>query len=1068
LKCMNFKDNNKYSNTVTGKALNNAEVIQLQLMTFWEISMVHLEMKVSHVAWGGTNCQFAVKSRIILIKKYISSCSSTCGCSCCYVVKCFQHEKQKFNKLLSSTYLFYKAYFPVCFKLKMMSRQYTYDSTSTISEQIRNEIQRFESVHPCIYAIYDLLELILDAPLAQQLRENVVQIEDSFVNSQEWTCSRAVPELRLGFLGSLSSGKSSLVHRYLTGSFIEEESPEGGRFKKEVLIDGQPYLLLIRDEGGPPEQQFAHWVDAVVFVFSLEDEASFNAVYHYYAKMAHYRNTAEIPLILVGTKDGITENNPRVIDESRARKLANDLKRCAYYETFATYGINVGNVFHDACCKIIHQRLNQQTSSSSTISGHLMLGSGSVPNSGTPSSAFPASAASQRCSYNSAAAAVSPTPTSSAFVVTRNSPGSSSRRPASATLSGTSSSNSSSNNNSNINNCNNNNNNNNNNNGNNIPNLTSSISMAQTPFSRPSYGNVTKEHSLDQFKIPRSALNSGSSSKDRPAGSNNFHADTPDSLQHGTPASTPNAQRKNRRISNIFNRKEEERPKNGDSTGTVGQGRAIPIKQGIVYKRSGKPLNKAQWKKKYVCLYSDGRLAYYPSLKDYMENVHGKEICLGSTTVKVPGKKPQSSRTMVQSVIANGDRALANSSKESGGSALVSKEDGIAVVESQFSAEIAKLPTLATAAAADLPSNCEAGFSAPSGDETGISNVRTETPNVKKKDKMLKHSRKPSTAKSHDLEECDGGYEFIIVSLDSRQWHFEAFSMEERDEWVLAIEQQILCCLLGNESDKRNFKSRGDRDVVQALKKVAGNDRCADCNAPNPDWASLNLGTLICIQCSGIHRNLGTHISKVRSLDLDEWAVEHIRVMQALGNDLVNRIWEHDTGNKVKPLPNSSREVKEQWIRAKYETKEFLAPVTNRSVPLNQMLMDAICKQDLPAVFLILAHCTSRTINSTLSSRDLRTPLHLSCAVGNPIITQLLIWIRKRLIKNRVPRFELVTTHAVNAAHRCTMIEAPQSPPAQPPQPMPRRSIVASHSAESNSPKSCGDVFENLPSSKFP
>ncbi|XP_003381861.1 centaurin-gamma-1A [Trichinella spiralis] len=59
-----------------------------------------------------------------------------------------------------------------------MSRQYTYDSASTISEQIRNEIQRFESVHPCIYAIYDLLELILDAPLAQQLRENVVQIED--------------------------------------------------------------------------------------------------------------------------------------------------------------------------------------------------------------------------------------------------------------------------------------------------------------------------------------------------------------------------------------------------------------------------------------------------------------------------------------------------------------------------------------------------------------------------------------------------------------------------------------------------------------------------------------------------------------------------------------------------------------------------------------------------------------------------------------------------------------------------------------------------------------------------
>ena len=78
---------------------------------------------------------------------------------------------------------------------------------------------------------------------------------DSFVNSQEWTLSRAVPDIRLGIVGSLSSGKSALVHRYLTGSYMQEESPEGGRFKKEVVVDGQSFLLLIRDEGGPPELQ---------------------------------------------------------------------------------------------------------------------------------------------------------------------------------------------------------------------------------------------------------------------------------------------------------------------------------------------------------------------------------------------------------------------------------------------------------------------------------------------------------------------------------------------------------------------------------------------------------------------------------------------------------------------------------------------------------------------------------------------------------------------------------------------------------------------------------------------
>lgn len=53
---------------------------------------------------------------------------------------------------------------------------------------------------------------------------------------------------------------------------------------------------------------------------------------------------------------------------------------------------------------------------------------------------------------------------------------------------------------------------------------------------------------------------------------------------------------------------------------------------------------------------------------------------------------------------------------------------------------------------------------------------------------------------------------------------------------------------------------------VDALKNVPGNDKCADCGSPDPDWASLNLGVLICIECSGVHRNLGCHISKVREV----------------------------------------------------------------------------------------------------------------------------------------------------------------------------------------------------------
>ncbi|CAL8389430.1 unnamed protein product [Boreogadus saida] len=95
------------------------------------------------------------------------------------------------------------------------------------SAAIRTEIQRFESVHPNIYSIYELLERVEEPLLQNQIREHVIAIEDAFVNSQEWTLSRTVPELKVGIVGNLASGKSALVHRYLTGTYVQEESPEG-------------------------------------------------------------------------------------------------------------------------------------------------------------------------------------------------------------------------------------------------------------------------------------------------------------------------------------------------------------------------------------------------------------------------------------------------------------------------------------------------------------------------------------------------------------------------------------------------------------------------------------------------------------------------------------------------------------------------------------------------------------------------------------------------------------------------------------------------------------------------
>ena len=80
----------------------------------------------------------------------------------------------------------------------------------------------------------------------------------------------------------------------------------------------------------------------------------------------------------------------------------------------------------------------------------------------------------------------------------------------------------------------------------------------------------------------------------------------------------------------------------------------------------------------------------------------------------------------------------------------------------------------------------------------------------------------------------------------------------------------------------------------QLLSTVPGNTICADCGAPNPDWGSLNLGTLHCIECSGFHRKLGVHMSKIRSLTLDvrAWDENVLAVFQNVGNEVANGVWE--------------------------------------------------------------------------------------------------------------------------------------------------------------------------------
>jgi Arf-GAP/coiled-coil/ANK repeat/PH domain-containing protein len=174
-------------------------------------------------------------------------------------------------------------------------------------------------------------------------------------------------------------------------------------------------------------------------------------------------------------------------------------------------------------------------------------------------------------------------------------------------------------------------------------------------------------------------------------------------------------------------------------------------------------------------------------------------------------------------------------------------------------------------------------------------------------------------------------------------------------------------------------------------------------------WASINLGLLLCIDCSGVHRSLGVQISKVRSIILDKWELEVAELNLQLGNTRMNAIFEanlrennlQNTDSRVnRPEPTSSRyqrdnlflnlnwrisnrEIKEKWIAAKYIERRFVwtphlrGIFGSKGVLLQKAMWDALDKGDIPSVFryLILgagvdsnsAEDISRNSNDSLS-----------------------------------------------------------------------------------------------------
>ncbi|XP_034149542.1 arf-GAP with coiled-coil, ANK repeat and PH domain-containing protein 2 isoform X5 [Esox lucius] len=193
-------------------------------------------------------------------------------------------------------------------------------------------------------------------------------------------------------------------------------------------------------------------------------------------------------------------------------------------------------------------------------------------------------------------------------------------------------------------------------------------------------------------------------------------------------------------------------------------------------------------------------------------------------------------------------------------------------------------------------------------------------------------------------EDIERRFCFEVVS-PTKSCILQADSEKLRQAWIKAVQNSIATAFReqGEEAEKLDRKSStstGSLDsggepkekslkgesALQRVMAIGGNACCCDCGQPDPRWASINLGITLCIQCSGIHRSLGVHFSKVRSLTLDSWEPELLKLMCELGNGVINQIYEarrEEVGVR-KPTPTDPRQEIEAYIKAKYVDRHFV------------------------------------------------------------------------------------------------------------------------------------------------
>ncbi|XP_045864029.1 arf-GAP with SH3 domain, ANK repeat and PH domain-containing protein 1 isoform X3 [Meles meles] len=267
---------------------------------------------------------------------------------------------------------------------------------------------------------------------------------------------------------------------------------------------------------------------------------------------------------------------------------------------------------------------------------------------------------------------------------------------------------------------------------------------------------------------------------------------------------------------------------------------------------------------------------------------------------------------------------------------------------------------------------------------------------------------------------------FDLIS-HNRTYHFQAEDEQDYVAWISVLtnskEEALTMAFRGEQSTGENSLEDLTKAIIEDVQRLPGNDVCCDCGSPEPTWLSTNLGILTCIECSGIHREMGVHISRIQSLELDKLGTSELLLAKNVGNNSFNDIMEANLPSpSTKPTPSSDMTVRKEYITAKYVDHRFSRKACSSSSAKLNELLEAIKSRDLLALIQVYAEGVELMEPLLEPGQELgETALHLAVRTADQTSLHLVDF----LVQN-CGNLDKQTALGNTALHYCSMYSKPE------------------------------------------